>query len=156
MTHDEKLRRLRRAKELSGRHLVHAEGPRRPPQPGEPFQYPDYEDLDPYTQVSYRPGQPAFYVEDNLRRVYDAMGVKVGRGRKIPKSAKGVAEVEGVRFVLHEHVGHGSGRKSSKHRLYASCPVCGKDIPAGRMHQHATVHGVGKSRRRKTSGQGDR
>ena len=139
MTRDEKLHRLRRATELSGRHYIHAEGPRLPMHPGD-YSHPKYEPIDPYTEVAYSSGSPAFYVEDNLKRIYDAMGLKVGRGRKIPKSAKGVAEVEGVRFVLHEHTGHKSGRKSSKHRLYASCPVCAKDVPAGRMRQHATVH----------------
>ena len=98
-----------------------------------------YTQIDPYTKALFLPGQPAHYHENARKRVYDALGVNV-KGNKIPKQAKGVAEVEGVNFVLHEHTGHKSGRKSSMHRLFAICPVCGKDIPAGRMHQHAVVH----------------
>lgn len=74
--------------------------------------------------------------------IFKAMGVKVGRGNTIPKSAKGVAEVDGITFTLHEHVPLMGGWKSSKHRLFAACPMCSKQIPLGRISQHARVHEV--------------
>ena len=30
--------------------------------------------------------------------------------------------------------------KSSKHRVMARCPVCGEEMSAGRLHQHAKIH----------------
>lgn len=120
----------------------------------EPFPPPETQ-IDPYTTALHQAGRPNIYVEDNRKRIFDALGVNE-KGNKIPKSAKGVAEVEGVRFVLHEHVGHKSGRKSSKHRLYASCPVCGKDIPAGRMSQHAVVHNENRPRKMSKARSGGR
>lgn len=72
-----------------------------------------------------------------------SMGVPY-KGTRFPKEAEGTANIGGVVFKLHKHVPR--GRKTSKHRLYAQCPVCGKDVPVGRMHQHATVHGVGRLR----------
>ena len=140
MTHEEKMKRLRRAVELSqaARNYQRAEGPTADKAPS---WLGTLAQIDPYTEAVFTPGRPAYYWENNRKRVYDALGVNVNvKGRKIPKQAKGVAEVEGVTFVLHEHTGHKSGRKSSMHRLFATCPVCGKDIPAGRMHQHAVVH----------------
>jgi len=150
MTHEEKMKRLRRAVELGrDRNYQRAEGPRADKahyfrwNPHTNDFYP-YTQIDPYTEAIFMQGQPAEYYENARKRVYDALGVK---GSKFPKQAKGVAEVEGVTFVLHEHTGHKSGRKSSKHRLSAICPVCGKDIPLGRMRQHAVVHNENRPKR---------
>jgi hypothetical protein len=74
-----------------------------------------------------------------------SMGVPHYKGHTFPKTAEGTANIGGVVFKLYKHVPR--GHKTSKHRLYAVCPVCGKDVPVGRMHQHATVHGVGRLRR---------
>ena len=142
MTHEEKMKRMRRAVEL-GREQVYtrAEGPITAPSQRNAFDKGFYEQIDPYTKVHHHTGWPGFYIEEGRKRVYDALGVNV-KGRKIPKSAHGSVEVEGVKFVLHEHIPAKSGNKYSEraHRLYAICPMCGKDIPAGRMHQHAVVH----------------
>ena len=83
---------------------------------------------------------PASIHSNPRASIFEAMGVKVGRGEVITKSAKGVVEVDGINFTLREHAPHKSGRKSSKHRLFAECPMCSKQIPLGRMSQHASVH----------------
>lgn len=30
------------------------------------------------------------------------------------------------------------------HRLYVQCPCCGKNVPVGRLHQHARTHVAGR------------
>lgn len=85
---------------------------------------------------------PQSFLSNPRASIFEAMGVKVGRGKVIPKSAKGVVEVDGINFTLREHDPHKSGHKSSKHRLFAECPMCSKQIPLGRMRQHASVHEV--------------
>ena len=130
MSHEKLKKALRLARE---REYIRREGPAELVEPG------TYgPGIRWYGGQGYR--DPGMEISEPRKQVLAAMGVPY-RSTKIPKEAHGVAVVEGVTFKLHRHIP--KGRKVSKHRLFAECPVCGKDVPVGRLHQHAVVHGFG-------------
>lgn len=104
---------------------------------------------------------PGYYVDSPRHQVFEAMGVRY-KSRTIPKNAEGVAIVDGITFKLKKHTAkgvverkwtrRGSGLiKVSTHRLFAECPLCGKEVPVGRMQQHAVVHDESRPARKSRS-----
>ena len=67
----------------------------------------------------------------------DALGVKGGH---LPVDGINPRQVQGVTvYVLAAPPSN--GRKSSKHRVMAVCPTCGRHMSAGRLvSQHIKVH----------------
>lgn len=83
----------------------------------------------------------------SYREVYEALGMTEGQisGRSIPDMAKTVV-VDGVEWTVKARKpprsSTGPFRKTGMQgiRLGCTCPVCGKNIPAGRLEQHARSH----------------
>jgi hypothetical protein len=65
-------------------------------------------------------------------------GVKGPIKSRYGKDESWTCGVDGVTFRLFPHGLAPNARHF--HRLYVRCPVCGKEVPAGRLHQHAVTH----------------
>ena len=83
----------------------------------------------------------------SYREVYEALGMTEGQisGRVIPDMAKTVM-VDGIEWTVKARKpprsSTGLFRKTGMQgiRLGCACPICGKNIPAGRLEQHAKSH----------------
>jgi hypothetical protein len=72
------------------------------------------------------------------RELAEALNCPGIRKSRFDDSEEWEAAVGGVTFRLYAS---GSGPHARHfHRLYVRCPVCGKEIPYGRLHQHAGQH----------------
>ena len=70
-------------------------------------------------------------------------GVKKSRW---PKGKTYTKSVGGITFRLRSGVRQ-FGEKPYFHRLLVACPCCGREVPYGRMHQHAIQHVVKRWKR---------
>ena len=60
---------------------------------------------------------------------------------------QGAFEAGGLTVVVRPAiVGRTRREKSATHRIYVTCPLDGRPVPAGRMHQHIVVHGIRRGR----------
>jgi hypothetical protein len=60
-------------------------------------------------------------------------------GRHIPPEAEAITQLDGLTFVVTKSHAR-PGVNTSRHRTFVVCPVCGRTVPMGRIHQHAPVH----------------
>jgi hypothetical protein len=58
--------------------------------------------------------------------------------RKLPRDGMEPRQIQGITVWVTPAVTF-AGRKSSKHRVMCECPDCGKQMSAGRLHQHVCV-----------------
>lgn len=77
--------------------------------------------------------------------IFQMFGVK---GTKWPDAGMPVRFFQGIAVhvlpVDHLSLDKKPGVKSSKHRVIAACPDCGKAMSAGRLHQHVCAEDAGK------------
>lgn len=83
--------------------------------------------------------------------LFTNLGIKYGKGHRIPHDLEGDFEYQGFRFHLFKS-GRSLGRHKKfsseivtgrrAHRLYMYCPICPDHrlIPVGRLTQHMSVH----------------
>lgn len=64
-------------------------------------------------------------------------------GSHLPKEGMPPRLIQGIKVWVNPIKWPHPLRKSSTHRVMAECPVCGKTMSAGRLHQHAKVHQQG-------------
>jgi hypothetical protein len=63
-------------------------------------------------------------------------------GHHLPKEGMPVRKIQGIEvWVASSDV----KKNRFTHRVMAKCPVCGKAMSAGRLHQHATIHAPTKA-----------
>ena len=86
------------------------------------------------------------YVSRRARLLTAILGTECD-GTHLPPEAEARVVLDDLVFVVRPHVPHteinartGKPWKSSRHRVFVVCPVCGRRVPVGRIHQHAVVH----------------
>ncbi len=54
----------------------------------------------------------------------------------------GEYKIDGVRWIITKSGEAYGDRKVRFHRVLVECPLCLRVVSAGRIHQHAEVHGI--------------
>lgn len=69
--------------------------------------------------------------------IFRLLGLK---GSKLPVHGMSGRFIQGILVWVEPFQPRADGRKSSKHRVMAQCPMCAKNMSVGRLHQHAKIH----------------
>ena len=85
------------------------------------------------------------FVRDPRRPQYNAhtseMRKLIGRSpERLGPESSGPHNVQGIEVRVRGADERGPKEHKRSHRVMAKCPDCGREMSAGRLHQHAKVH----------------